>query len=222
MNKDTSTVLTLPSTASRRAPVEAVAGEVRGPKGKIEEKCADLYSIIRATELVEELYYENMTESYEYTVQCKKLILQFDITLSDLIEKKAVSSMEEFFDRYKIDCPAAKNRLLKKLPATEETESRSFELAAKTAQLFVTVMDVVKLNTFEVDQLSPYIRDLVNALKVNKTIPSSFAGTSRLEVWDQKLKGMKAADSITEADGRQLYHDLETSNDEFMNLLQRK
>jgi hypothetical protein len=130
--------------------------------------------------------------------------------------------MEEFFDRYKIDCPAAKNRLLKKLPATEETESRSFELAAKTAQLFVTVMDVVKLNTFEVDQLSPYIRDLVNALKVNKTIPSSFAGTSRLEVWDQKLKGMRAADSITEADGRQLYHDLETSNDEFMNLLQRK
>jgi len=91
MNKDASTVLTLPSTASHRAPVEAVVGEVRGPKGKIEEKCADLYSIIRATELVEELYYENMTESYEYTVQCKKLILQFDITLSDLIEKKAVS-----------------------------------------------------------------------------------------------------------------------------------
>ncbi len=211
-----------PLIAARRPRVEAVTGEVRGPKGKIEEKFADLYSIIRAMELVEELYYENMTESYEYTVQCKKLILQFDITLSDLIEKKALNSMEEFFDRYKIDCPAAKNRLLKKLPATEETESRSFELAAKTAQLFVTVMDVVKLNTFEVDQLSPYIRDLVNALKVNKTIPHTFAGITRLEVWDQKLKGMKAADSITEADGRQLYHDLETSNDEFMNLLQRK
>jgi len=130
--------------------------------------------------------------------------------------------MEEFFDRYKIDCPAAKNRLLKKLPATEETESRSFELAAKTAALFVTVMDLVKMSYVEVDQLSPYVRDLVNVLKVNKTIPSTFSGIARLEVWDQKLKGMRAAESITEADGRQLHHDLETSHDEFMNLLQRK
>jgi ESCRT-I complex subunit VPS28 len=76
------------------------------------EELSDLYSIIKATELLEAAYSRDCITSDEYADQCTRIIGQFKSTESALIKKKAIVSTEAFMKEYQIDCPRAYERLL--------------------------------------------------------------------------------------------------------------
>ncbi|PKU80897.1 Vacuolar protein sorting-associated protein 28 like 2 [Dendrobium catenatum] len=185
---------------------------------------ADLYAIIKTTEKLEKAYVRDLVPSSDYESECLKLIAQFKTLSSSL--RDAVPSIERFAEAYRMDCPAALNRLLIScVPAT--VEHRSFSSASTAAsasavaecvQHFITAMDSLKLNMVAVDQVHPLLVDLSSSLAKLGTgiLPSDFEGKAKMREWIARLAKMGAADELTEQQARQLLFDLESSYSAFM------
>ncbi len=80
---------------------------------------------------------------------------------------------------------------------------------ADTVQVFITLMDSLKLNLLAVDQLHPQLSDLIQAL--HRVSPSSALQGSkdRIRDWLIALNKRKASDEISQEESRQLLFDLE-------------
>ena len=191
------------------------------------DNLAELYAIIKATEKLEKAYVRDIGPSSEYETECLKLIAHFKTLSSSL--KDTVPSIERFADTYKMDCPAAINRLvISGVPATVEhrstaaaTSSTSAAAVAECTQNFITAMDSLKLNMLAVDQVHPVLADLANSLAKLAFLPPDFVGRVRLAEWIARLAKMGAADELTDQQARQLHFDLESSYNSFMAALPR-
>ncbi|KAG1347180.1 vacuolar protein sorting-associated protein 28 [Cocos nucifera] len=185
---------------------------------------ADLYAIIKTTEKLEKAYVRDLVSSAEYEAECLKLIAQFKTLSSSL--REAIPSVERFADAYKMDCPAALNRLLVSgVPATVEHRASSASSAASSAaavaecvQHFITAMDSLKLNMVAVDQVHPLLSDLSSSLAKlgGGILPPDFEGRVKVREWLARLAKMGAADELTEQQARQLHFDLDSSYNAFM------
>ncbi|KAJ7946912.1 Vacuolar protein sorting-associated protein 28-like [Quillaja saponaria] len=183
---------------------------------------ADLYAIIKATEKLEKAYIRDIISSQEYEIECHKLIAHFKTLASTL--KDTVPSIERFADTYKMDCPAAINRLvISGVPATVEhrataaaSGSTSAAIVAACVQGFITTMDSLKLNMLAVDQVQPLLAELYASLNKLSFLPPDFEGKTKVKEWIAKLVKMGAADELTEQQARQLHFDLESSYNSFV------
>ncbi|WOL07033.1 hypothetical protein Cni_G15768 [Canna indica] len=187
---------------------------------------ADLYAIIKTTDKLEKAYVRDLVSSAEYEAECLKLIAQFRTLHSAL--RGAVPSLERFAEAYRLDTPAAINRLLVSgVPATVEHRaaassssgpSASAAAVAECVQHFITAMDSVKLNMVAVDQVHPLLSDLSTSLAKlgNGLLPPDFEGRTKVRDWLARLAKMGAADELTEQQARQLHFDLESSYNAFM------
>ncbi|KAL7486760.1 hypothetical protein ACHAW6_012354 [Cyclotella cf. meneghiniana] len=192
---------------------------------KAYENLADLYTIITATEHLERAYAQDAITQSEYTSECNKLISQFKIA-----EKAALGTnnmtTETFMNLYQMDCPRAADRLLRMgVPEPLKASHDSGNVAvtvAETVQHFITAMDAVKLEQRAVDELQPLLSDLMNALIQLPDTPNDFGPNHKVRKWLEKLNAMRAVDMIDDADGRQLYHDLDTAYSEFSRYLKSK
>lgn len=192
------------------------------------ESFADLYAIIKTTEKLEKAYVRDLVPSADYEAECLKLIAQFK-TLSTSL-RDAVPSVERFAEAYKMDCPAALNRLLVSgVPATVEHRMAAMSASAGAAassaaavaecvQHFITAMDSLKLNMVAVDQVYPLLSDLSGSLAKlgGGILPPDFEGRVKVKDWLARLSKMGAADELTEQQARQLHFDLESSYNAFM------
>ncbi|KAG6478354.1 vacuolar protein sorting-associated protein 28 homolog 1-like [Zingiber officinale] len=188
---------------------------------------ADLYAIIKTTEKLEKAYVRDLVSSSEYEAECLKLIAQFRTLHSAL--RGTVPSLERFAEAYRLDAPAAINRLLVSgVPATVEHRSAAISsgggssasaaAVAECVQHFITAMDSVKLNMIAVDQVHPLLSDLSTSLAKlgNGLLPSDFEGRTKVRDWLARLAKMGASDELTEQQARQLHFDLESSYNAFM------
>ncbi|XP_015164556.1 vacuolar protein sorting-associated protein 28 homolog 2 isoform X2 [Solanum tuberosum] len=186
------------------------------------ENFAELFAIIKATEKLEKAYVRDIISPAEYEAECQKLIAHFK-TLSSTL-KDTVPSIEQFHDTYKMDCPAALNRLVTSgVPATVEhraaaatSSASSASVVAECVQNFITAMDSLKLNMIAVDQVHPLLSDLSSSLNKLLILPSDFEGKTKMREWLSRLSKMGAADELTEQQARQLHFDLESSYNSFM------
>ncbi|MCL7051770.1 hypothetical protein MKW94_006877 [Papaver nudicaule] len=186
------------------------------------ENFADLYAIIKTTEKLEKAYVRDLISSVEYEPECLKLIPQFKTLTSTL--KVTVPSVDRFMDTYKMDCPAALNRLVTSgVPATVEhrqasvgANNTSAATVAECVQYFITAMDTLKLNMYAVDQVHPVLADLLASLDKLTILPPDFEGRVKMKEWISRLSRMGAADELTEQQSRQLHFDLESSYNLFM------
>jgi ESCRT-I complex subunit VPS28 len=189
------------------------------------ENFAELFAIIKATEKLEKAYVRDIISSANYETECQKLIAHFKTLASNL--KDTVPSIERFHDTYKMDCPAAMNRLLiSGVPATVEHRSASStssnasaSIVAECVQNYITVMDSLKLNMVAVDELHPLLSDLSGSLNKLSILPPDFEGKMKMKEWIGKLSKMGAADQLTDQQSRQLHFDLESSYNSFMDAL---
>ncbi|KAL4391733.1 hypothetical protein AHAS_Ahas03G0274600 [Arachis hypogaea] len=183
---------------------------------------AELYAIIKATERLEKAYVRDIISPQEYELECQKLIAHFKTLASTL--KDTVPSIERFADTYKMECPAAINRLvISGIPATVEhraaaaaSTSTSAAIVAECVQNFITAMDSLKLNMVAVDQVHPLLSDLYASLNKLTILPPDFEGKTKMKEWIARLSKMGAADELTEQQARQLHFDLESSYNSFM------
>ncbi|XP_030469488.1 vacuolar protein sorting-associated protein 28 homolog 2-like [Syzygium oleosum] len=186
------------------------------------ENFAELYAIIRATEKLEKAYIRDIISPSEYEIECQKLITHFKTLASTL--KDTIPNIEQFADTYKMDCPAAINRLVVSgVPATVEhraaaatSSTTSAAIVAECVQNFITAMDSLKLNMVAVDQVHPLLSDLSASLNKLTILPPDFEGKTKMRDWISRLSKMGAADELTEQQARQLHFDLESSYNSFM------
>jgi len=183
---------------------------------------AELYAIIKVMEKLEKAYVRDVVSTMEYETECQKLIAHFKTLASTM--KDIVPSVERFADTYKMDCPAAINRLvvsgvpatLEHRAATAATASHSAATVAVCVQNFITAMDSLKLNMVAVDQVYPLLSDLAASLNKLTILPPDFEGKTKMKDWLSRLSKMGAADELTEQQSRQLHFDLESSYNSFM------
>lgn len=188
------------------------------------DNMADLYSLFVTVERLEKAYVRDSIPADLYTKECTKLIAKFK-TLLTLIQSY-VPDVEKFMEEYKLECPAAKRRLIVSgVPATVEhgglhSVDNNPRIIAESVQHFITTMDSLKLNLHAVDQLQPLLNDLVDAL--HRTSLPEFDGKVKLKNWLIKLNQMNASDELEENQIRQLLFDLESAYSTFHKLLASK
>lgn len=92
------------------------AGEVKLYENSKErndlEMLADLYSIIKVTDLLEAAYSRDAITPEEYTDECRKFIAQFRATEKSLMLNGKIANASEFYRDNDLDCPRAYHRLL--------------------------------------------------------------------------------------------------------------
>eukprot|EP00246_Nothoceros_aenigmaticus_P017068 TRINITY_DN808_c1_g1_i1.p1 TRINITY_DN808_c1_g1~~TRINITY_DN808_c1_g1_i1.p1 ORF type:complete len:214 (+),score=43.70 TRINITY_DN808_c1_g1_i1:84-725(+) len=184
---------------------------------------ADLFAIIKTTEKLEKAYVRDVISAKEYEPACTKLIAQFRTLKTTL--RDTVPDVERFMAAYKMDCPAAVNRLIVSgIPATVEHKGSSSDsgtavAVAECVQHFITAMDTLKLNMVAVDQVHPLLSDLLAALNRLQQLPPDFEGKVKAKDWIARLNKMGAADELNEQQSRQLLFDLESSYNAFIQSL---
>jgi ESCRT-I complex subunit VPS28 len=73
-------------------------------------------------------------------------------------------------------------------------------------------MDSVKLGMVAVDQLHPLMSDLMTSLS---HLGREFEGKDKIKHWLINLNQMKAMDTLSDEQARQLHFDLESAHTEF-------
>mmetsp|Transcript_19271 Transcript_19271/g.61320 ORF Transcript_19271/g.61320 Transcript_19271/m.61320 type:complete len:238 (+) Transcript_19271:3-716(+) len=187
---------------------------------------ANLYSILKATDMLERAYASDYISADDYSKACSKLISQYKTTEDALKRESVVSDLASFVRDYSVDCPRALDRLMAGVPATVLHQSSSQEsqraLVAETVQYFITAMDALKLDTRAVDEIFPLVSDLSNSVNKVQGLPADFSGRAKLSEWLRTLNGMRASDDLSDEQVRQLGFDLDQSYSEFMRSLQSK
>jgi ESCRT-I complex subunit VPS28 len=177
---------------------------------------ADLYSIIKVTDLLEAAYSRDAISAVEYNDECSKLIAQFKATEKGLILNRTIENAVEFYRDYQVDCPRAYHRLIEAgVPATvmhPPADNRGDHvIVAETVQAFITLMDILKLNQRAVDEVQPYLEGLVTALGKVKGLTPNFEGLVKLKLWLTKLHNLRAYDEIAEDEVRQFLFDVDNA-----------
>jgi hypothetical protein len=90
-----------------------------------------------------------------------------------------------------------------------------FEITAK----FISVMDVLVIGENGVDEILPHINELKTALVNFPDMPLNYEGTEKVKGWADKLADKQASDCLTEEETRQLKLDLDTSCQQFKDVV---
>jgi len=197
----------------------------QGPREREKyDNMADLYAIIKTVEHLEKAYVKDAIPAEKYEPACTKLIAQYR-TACGLVEM----NVDDFVAMYKLDCPAAMLRLKAGIPATMEHQTGSNSgnqqaVVAQVVQHFITASDLVKLGNGDqgnvsVDQLLPYLRDLLDALNKMPNLSPDFIGKAKIKEWIMVLTPQPASYQLTDEQVRQISFDLESSHDAFFKTL---
>eukprot|EP00004_Rigifila_ramosa_P003082 TRINITY_DN1322_c1_g1_i2.p3 TRINITY_DN1322_c1_g1~~TRINITY_DN1322_c1_g1_i2.p3 ORF type:complete len:200 (+),score=42.28 TRINITY_DN1322_c1_g1_i2:94-693(+) len=166
-------------------------------------------------------YVRSAVSASDYTELCSRFIAQFRSARA-LIPSLDI---DRFFADYKIECPAARRRLVEiGVPATVEhgradaSAGPSPKQVAEVVQHFITTMDSLRLNMAAVDQLSPLMKDLMESLS-KIPLPVAYTGKAKVGEWVGLMHRMRASDELSPDQIRQLLFDLESAYTEFHRFL---
>ncbi|MES1918993.1 hypothetical protein MHBO_000873 [Bonamia ostreae] len=176
------------------------------------EQKARLFSIIASIEELERLWVGDSISDKDYTNDCSVLIQKFKILYPSL--EATVPTVATFMRRYGTNADMAVNRCREGAPATgsisNSVKKKGTLIIFETVHNFITVMDAIKLDMRAVDEIYPSINLLKESLEKEKGIlPKKEMG--KILDWVDKIKSMKATETISEEDSRQLLFDLENA-----------
>lgn len=173
---------------------------------------AELYSILVATESLEQAFVKGVIDNEGYERNCKQLLTQFKTLQNGL--KTKLPDIRAWAKQHGLSCPLAEERLL----GTGVTATTLFggstlkggeSLACfKACEGFITLNDALKMNLTSVDELLPLVRDLQASIVAIPNLPN-LPGFERIAGWLVTLNGMHAADRLNEAQSRQCSLDTE-------------
>lgn len=174
------------------------------------EYLADLYACVVAIEQVEKAHHREYITSEQYQTNVERLLQKYHHTVDNLSSAKNpyFTTSENFLQEYCSKYHAALNAI-KSGPNVAADVSKRF-LARQVmdcTQLFITLLDTLRLHQNSVDKLNPLLADLVVALKKINVRDRDFF--QRLSRWHDRLNGMNAADVLDGESIRQLEYDLE-------------
>jgi len=78
---------------------------------------ADLYAVINTIQCLEKAYIKDSVTAKEYTAACSKLLVQFKAAFKQ-VQGEEFPTVEKFTSHFKLDCPAAMERIKEDRPIT--------------------------------------------------------------------------------------------------------
>jgi len=183
------------------------------------DNMADLYAVMNTIQCLEKAYIKDSVTAREYTGACSKLLVQFKAAFKQ-VEGEEYPTVESFASHFKLDCPAAMERIKEDKPITiRDDKGNTSKCIADIVSLFITTMDKLRLEIRANDELQPDLRDLSDTMARLSLIPDGFEGKEKVSQWLRTLSSMQASDELSESQVRQLLFDLETSYNSFNRLL---
>ena len=194
---------------------------------------ATLFALARAIEKLERAYVRSAIADDEYERTCVELMGKFKTLRAVLLELgpgEGVPDLDAFFEAYGARVPSARRRLEVGVPATLEHHAgrggrasdryaNEAKYVAEATHCFITVLDTLKLDMRAKDQVAPALGDLLVALHKVTRVPKDFAGTAIVRKWMMKLDTMRASESFSEDEVRELLYEVENAYGEFMRIL---
>jgi len=183
------------------------------------DNMADLYAVMNTIQCLEKAYIKDSVTAREYTAACSKLLVQFKAAFKQ-VEGEEYPTVESFASHFKLDCPAAMERIKEDKPITiRDDKGNTSKCIADIVSLYITTMDKLRLEIRANDELQPDLRDLSDTMARLSLIPDGFEGKEKVSQWLRTLSMMQASDELSESQVRQLLFDLETSYNSFNRLL---
>ncbi|XP_059614651.1 vacuolar protein sorting-associated protein 28 homolog [Phlebotomus argentipes] len=183
------------------------------------DNMAELYAVINTLQNLEKAYIWDCITPQEYTAACSKFLVQYKVAFKQ-IQGAEFPTVEAFVKKFRLDCPAALERIKEDRPITiKDDKGNTSKCIADIVSLFITLMDKLRLEIKAMDELHPELRDLVDTMSRLSLIPEDFEGRVKVAGWLSTLNAMQASDELSEAQVRQLLFDLESSYAAFNNLL---
>ncbi len=199
--------------------------------------------VINTLQCLEKAYIKDSVTAKEYTAACSKLLVQFKAAFKQ-VQGEEFPTVETFTSHFKLDCPAAMERIKEDRPITIRDDKGNtskwyynklkskkiqnkkknpnrilFYSIADIVSLFITTMDKLRLDIRANDELQPDLRDLAETMARLSLVPDEFEGKEKVNQWLRTLSSMQASDELSESQVRQLLFDLETSYNAFNRLL---
>ncbi|CAH8659479.1 unnamed protein product [Schistosoma rodhaini] len=179
------------------------------------DNLAELYAVINTIQCLQKAYIKDYVESKEYTAACSKLLVQYKAAFKQ-VQGDEFATIEDFMRKYKMDCPAALERIKEGRPITIKDDKQNINKSiADTVSLFITIMDKLRLDIRAVDEIHPDLRELYETLYRLSILPSDFEGKDRVKAWLDKMDQMQASDELSEAEVRQMLFDLDSGYNAF-------
>lgn len=183
------------------------------------DNMADLFALVSTLQNLEKAYIRDCVTPQEYTAACSKLLVQFKVAFK-LIQGDEFPTIDSFVKKYRLDCPAAIERIKEDRPITiRDDKGNTSKCIADIVSLFITIMDKLRLGIKAMDELHPELRDLVDTMNRLSIIPENFEGKEKVKNWLETLNSMQASDELSDDQVRQFLFDLESAYSAFNNLL---
>jgi len=185
------------------------------------DNLAELFAVLSTLQCLEKAYIRDSVGAKEYTANCKKLLVQFKAAFKQ-VQSEEFPTVEKFVKKYRLDCPAALERIKEDRPITiKDDRGNTGKAIADTVSTFITLMDKLNLETKTTDELFPDMNDLNDSINSLSMLPDDYVGKPKISKWLATLRDMEASDEITDEQVRQMLFDLQTSYDAFNKLLQQ-
>lgn len=183
------------------------------------DNMADLFALVSTLQNLEKAYIRDCVTPQEYTAACSKLLVQYKVAFK-LVQGDEFPTIDSFVKKYRLDCPAALERIREDRPITiKDDKGNTSKCIADIVSLFITIMDKLRLGIKAMDELHPELRDLVDTMNRLSMIPENFEGKDKVKNWLETLNSMQASDELTDDQVRQFLFDLESAYSAFNNLL---
>ncbi|XP_059148053.1 uncharacterized protein LOC131935586 [Physella acuta] len=186
------------------------------------ENVIDLYAVLNTLQSLEKAYIRDTVLAKECTATCSKLLVQYKAAFKQV--HSDFSTIEEFMKKYRLDCPAALERIKEDRPITIKDDkgntSKCIADQWHIVTLFITVMDKLRLDIKAMDAIHPDLRELVETMTRLSLLPPDFEGKQKVRKWLETLVNMQASEELDETQVRQMLFDLESAYNEFNRVLQ--
>lgn len=185
------------------------------------DNMADCYSLINTIQCLEKAYIKDAVTSKEYTAACSKLLTQFKAAFKQI--DKEFKTAEDFLKKYRLECRNALDRIKEDRPITiKDDKGNTHACIAEIVATFITTSDRLKLGQKSMDELLPDLKELHETMGRLTILPPSFEGSNKVKFWIDKMSTMKADDTLSDNEVRQMTYDIDTSYNEFNKFLLEK
>lgn len=185
------------------------------------DNMAELYAVVSTLQHLEKAYMRDCVKPQEYTAACSRLLMQYKVAFKQ-VQGDEYPSIDTFVKKYRLDCPAALERIRENKPNTvKDDKGNTNKYIAEIVSLFITLMDKLRLDIKAMDMIQPELRDLRDTMDRLIMLPEGFEGKQKVEEWLITLGEMSASDELSETQVRQLIFDLEMSYGAFNKFLHK-
>ena len=161
------------SMATNRPELMEEVKLARNPREREQfDNLAELFAVLTTLQCLEKAYIKDSVSAKEYTSHCSKLLVQYKAAFKQ-VQGGEVPDVETFCRKYRLDCPAALERIREDRPITiKDDKGNTSTLIAQTVAIFITCMNKLELGLKSKDELFTDVLDLSENLNTLSDLPS--------------------------------------------------